>query len=231
MGIQTISNKSFLAMAISKKRWTENEFALTLDLYFRLKDKNESLGASNIEVRKVADQLGRTAASVAMRLQNYVYEEIIYDFKKHHPNAEVPEPDKGLKNGGDECAKFFIKYVENREGLSKLIKISADDAATALKPLITSTEANKIVIKLAVEHPNIDFTGDDGNLFDTLLYFNDILQKDNFSLVEIKVISDRIRKLPNIPGESFKNIIHSTLAAENADKLLTILAAFDPRFA
>ena len=80
------------------KPWTEDEFILTLELYFRIPFGR--ISKSNPDIIKLAKLIGRTPSSVGMRLCNFAH---------HDPNLNAG----GLSGGGKNCALYWDKYVNN----------------------------------------------------------------------------------------------------------------------
>lgn len=87
-----------------RRRWTEEEMILALNLYFKL-----SFGqfqSKNPDIIALAKLINRTASSVAMRLCNYEY----------------VNTGKGLSGGVTQCRPIWNKYINNREQLNKDVK-------------------------------------------------------------------------------------------------------------
>ena len=88
----------FFCIFMTNKPWTEDEFVLALELYFRI--PFGSISKSNPDIIKLANLLGRTPSSVAMRLSNYAHVD---------PNLKA----NGLSGGGKNCSFYWEKYANN----------------------------------------------------------------------------------------------------------------------
>lgn len=105
----TLSNTSGSSIVEKKERkgWSENEMILTLDLYFRTPYNKRT--KSNPEIIELADIIGRTPASVVLRMANYLCFDIDEQKLGH----------KGMGGGARQCKPFWDKYVNNKELLRK----------------------------------------------------------------------------------------------------------------
>lgn len=87
------------------KPWAEEEFILTLDLYFKTQPKERD--SRNPRIIEVARITRRTPASIVYRLGNY--------------SAVDPQSlNKGFNNHGKTVAEMFVKYSKDKEALAKL---------------------------------------------------------------------------------------------------------------
>ncbi len=84
--------------------WTEEEFILSLDLYYRTEPRERD--ANNREVIRMAHLTNRTPASIVYRLGNY---------SAIDPDAKV----KGFDNGGKSVKEMFDKHSSNKALLTK----------------------------------------------------------------------------------------------------------------
>ena len=84
--------------------WTEEEFILSLDLYYRTEPRERD--ANNREVIRMAHLTNRTPASIVYRLGNY---------SAIDPDAKV----KGFDNGGKTVKEMFYKHSSNKAFLTK----------------------------------------------------------------------------------------------------------------
>ena len=85
--------------------WTDDEMILALDLYFKLPFGR--LNHTTPEVIDLANMIGRTNNSVALRLSNYAAcDPYILNSGRH-----------GMSSGVDRCQPYWDKYSENREKL------------------------------------------------------------------------------------------------------------------
>lgn len=83
---------------MTNKPWTEDEFILALELYFRI--PFGSISKTNPDIIKLAKLIGRTPSSVGMRLCNYAHLD---------PNLEAD----GLSGGGKNCKIYWDKFADN----------------------------------------------------------------------------------------------------------------------
>ena len=83
-----------------RRRWTDEEMILSLELYYRLPFSKFS--GRTPEVQQLALITGRTPSSIAMRLCNYEYS----------------RTGKGLSGGHRQCLPFVEKYEHNRAQLT-----------------------------------------------------------------------------------------------------------------
>lgn len=86
-----------------KRLWTPDEFKLVLNLYFKL--PFGKLHRSRPEVRELADLIGRTDNSVALRLVNFAA-------------CDPAIHQKGMTGGIDKCQPYFDAFVNDREKLA-----------------------------------------------------------------------------------------------------------------
>lgn len=85
--------------------WTENELILALNLYLKL-----PFGKFHVrtpEIIHLANIVGRTPASVAMRLSNFAHVDPFYQEKGI----------KGLSNGKNQVEPIWNKFINNKEEL------------------------------------------------------------------------------------------------------------------
>ena len=110
---------------MTNKPWTEDEFILALELYFRI--PFGSISKSNPDIIKLAKLIGRTPSSVGMRLSNYAHLD---------PNLAAD----GLSGGGKNCAVYWNRYANNLPQL----KI---DAAISRIRIVENVELDSIPIQ------------------------------------------------------------------------------------
>ncbi len=85
--------------------WSEDEFIITLDLYFRTRPRERD--AKNVKVQEVARLTGRTPASIVYRIGNYAAID---------PFSKV----KGFDRGGKTVKEMFDKYSADKKRLLRL---------------------------------------------------------------------------------------------------------------
>ena len=90
---------------IRRRRWSEEEMLLVLDLYFRLQNISSTL-EKNKEIKILAEKINRTRSSVNMRLANYEY----------------VNTGRGLSAGKSQCKPIWDKYVNNRVLLEQRLR-------------------------------------------------------------------------------------------------------------
>lgn len=88
-----------------KKRigWSDDEMILSLDLYFRTPYSKRT--RSNPDIIELAKLIGRTPASVVLRMANF----LCFDIEEQKLGH------KGMDGGTRQCKPFWEKYVDNRE--------------------------------------------------------------------------------------------------------------------
>lgn len=209
----------------TKRRWTREEYLLTLDLYKQLKSQKASLGAANPDVKKLARLINRKPGSVSMRLLNYL-------------NYEEGEG-KGLNNGGRECVHIWEQYGNNDEALnhavaeiSSIVGINSIDKILNSKNIsddtiisMTGEQANKIAVLLSVA-----MRQDMGQLYSALI---SIVGADINSCVDFKSldqVSRQVQSLPNINMETLEGIMNHVVGATEASRIVGLIALFDKRF-
>lgn len=85
--------------------WTRDEFVLTLNLYLKL--PFGQLDRRNKDVIALANLIGRTPSSIAMRLVNYAS---VDPFQQRRGI-------KGLTGGKNACEKYFNEFINDKENL------------------------------------------------------------------------------------------------------------------
>lgn len=111
---------------MTNRPWTEEEFVLALELYYRI--PFGSISKSNPDIIRLAKLLGRTPSSVGMRLCNYAHLD---------PNLRAG----GLSGGGKKCAIYWDKYAGNLPQL----KI---DAASCRIRIVESVELSSSIQRI-----------------------------------------------------------------------------------
>lgn len=90
---------------MKRKRWTEDEFIVVFNLYLNL--PFGKMHSRNSEVIRIANLIGRTPSSIAMRLVNFA------SVDPYHQSRGI----KGLDGGTKQCKPIFEKYISDRENL------------------------------------------------------------------------------------------------------------------
>src|SRR5436305_1164592 len=90
------------------KPWKEREYVITLHYYFQY--GNAARHEESELIREIANLLGRTPASVSMRMENYT-------------NLESNPTRRGLSNGGPLCRKIFFEWEHRRDNLAACAEI------------------------------------------------------------------------------------------------------------
>lgn len=114
---------------MTNRPWTEDEFVLALELYFRI--PFGSIGKSNPDIIKLANFINRTPSSVGMRLSNYA-----------HLDPKLPA--NGLSGGGKNCAVYWEKYANNLGQLKS-------DAAISRARIIESASSTSSILQRVKE--------------------------------------------------------------------------------
>jgi len=114
--------------------WIEEEFILTLDLYYRTKSQERN--DKNPKVKKIAEFTNRTPASIVYRLGNY---------SAIDPNTKA----KGFDNGGKTVKEMFENYSSDMirlrqlsESILKRYKGGLKFDNEGIKAFVTNFEAN-----------------------------------------------------------------------------------------
>lgn len=90
---------------MARNLWTEDEMIIVLDLYFKLPFGR--LNRNTPEVKELANLIGRTNNSVALRLVNYAAcDPYILSTGRH-----------GMDAGKDRCIPFWNEFADNKEAL------------------------------------------------------------------------------------------------------------------
>lgn len=195
----------------TKKRWSKTEYLLALDLYLNLKNSdNKSLTASNPKVQELAMKLGRTVGSVSMRLLNYQY----------------IETKTGLKNGGEDCKKYWDEYSDSPEKLAK--ELGQQTTPTQTKgtlnvpsETISPTIANKIVVSLSIKC-GYDY----GELFQVLLDMNQLIGRTEWDAETLVSIAKTIHSLPTDTTDQLDSLLTNILPPETHTEIAKILSIF-----
>ena len=83
--------------------WSRDEFLVTLDLYLNGDDVMED--ESDPQVQNIANLIGRTPGSVALRLANYRHLD--------------PSGTKGMENTGEACQEIWEEFYNNKKELAE----------------------------------------------------------------------------------------------------------------
>ena len=196
----------------SKKRWSKEEYLLALDLYFKIKNSsNTSLTASNLDVQKLANKIGRTAGSLSMRLLNFQY----------------LDNGSGLSNGGEECKKIWNDYSKNPQKIAEELQSFSNCTRTCTEQansdteIISATIANKIVVALSIKCNN-----DYGDLFQVLLDLNKLIGKNMWNADTVIEIAKKVHSLPAFSIDQLDSIIKDILPAQPTKEILKIFSIF-----
>lgn len=209
----------------TKRRWTREEYLLTLDLYKQLKSQKASLGAANPDVKKLARLINRKPGSVSMRLLNYL-------------NFDEGEG-KGLNNGGKECVQIWEQYGNNDEALEHaladipngvgIIPIDKSPNARYISKdsiiSMTGEQANKIVVLLSVAMHQ-----DMGQLYSTLISIAGAGIGSCVDFMSLDQVSRQVQSLPNLNIETLESIVNQVVGTADASRIVRIMALFDSRF-
>lgn len=101
------SEKASTSEGKKRNGWSDDEMILSLDLYFRTPYNKRT--RNNPEIIELAKLIGRTPASVVLRMANY----LCFDVEEQKLGH------KGMDGGTRQCKPFWEKYVDNRELLHK----------------------------------------------------------------------------------------------------------------
>lgn len=106
---------------MDRRAWSDDEMILSLDLYYKLPFGR--LNQHTPEVRKLAELIGRTPSSVALRLVNYA---------ACDPYI-VNSGRKGMISGIGKCKPFWDYYANNTEEL--FLRAETIKASMLMKPV------------------------------------------------------------------------------------------------
>lgn len=95
--------------------WSEREYILVLDLYYAIKGKSRHENSTFIQ--ELAQLLGRTPASVYMRLENFA-----------SIDPQVAERRRGLAKAGPMCAKVYGDWEGRRDHLRSCAEVLRREA-------------------------------------------------------------------------------------------------------
>ena len=90
---------------MQRKKWSNDEYIATFNLYLKL--PFGKMHHRTTEVIELANLLGRTPSSIAMRLSNFAHVD------PFHQNRGI----NGLAGGKNQCQPIFDKYIKDRENL------------------------------------------------------------------------------------------------------------------
>ena len=111
-----------------KNIWTDDEMIVVLDLYFKL--PFGQLSTRTLEVKALADLMGRSDNSVALRLVNYAAcDPYILETGRH-----------GMAAGRDRCMPFWDRYANDKESL--FLKAEEIRAKLSQMPIETRLSLN-----------------------------------------------------------------------------------------
>lgn len=106
---------------MAKKLWTDDEMILALDLYFKLPFGR--LNRATPEVKRLAELIGRTDSSVALRLVNYAA-----------CDPYIRETGRtGMTSGIDKCMPYWNQFANNKAEL--FLRAEEIKAKLAKKPI------------------------------------------------------------------------------------------------
>src|SRR5690242_12568727 len=116
------------AKGLYGREWSGAELVLALDTYLDHKDAPRHDTAPH--VIDLARSLGRTPASVLMRLENFA-----------SVDPEVSGR-TGLRRGGARCRRIFEQWAKDREGLRKTAELLRYDMEARIPGLFDSLDVN-----------------------------------------------------------------------------------------
>ncbi|KAA6352630.1 hypothetical protein EZS27_000082 [termite gut metagenome] len=111
-----------------RREWTREEFILTFDLYWKL--TFGEFNQNNQKVQELAQLIGRTNGSVAMRLANFAA------CDPYHQKRGI----KGLPGGLSKCQPIWDEFAENRESLCRESKRIRDELKGEKQALISNKQ-------------------------------------------------------------------------------------------
>lgn len=204
-----------------KERWTKEEYEETLKLYVQLSRENIPMYGGTKEIRELAEKWGenaRTAASIAMRLQNYRY--------------LATNGAEGLRNVSSECRKFYDEYQEKHPSelpkcnLPRSGKTKRADYDSTVEELSSST-INDVVVKIAVATGDISLIKSDKvDLYASIATLNKYIRATTFSLQDLVEISKAIKSIPNYHDNLLQNTLQDLVSKAQFKKLNMLINLF-----
>jgi len=129
--------------------WNPREYIIVLDHYFRYKNAPRHTNASHI--LKVARLLGRTAASVLMRMEN---------FASLDPEVNVKR--KGLAHVNPLCYRLFEKWSQKLDALSACAQEYAREIEASRTPTLFDPELPQLPKAFDGKYELLDRIGQGG---------------------------------------------------------------------
>lgn len=108
------------------REWREFDFAITFDAY--LNRRTDRWDVRTPQVAELATFLGRTPASVLMRMQNFASIDPMVSGRR------------GLNRCGVRCKQFFQRWVDDQTGLRKCVELLRRDHDAAIPGLFSPTD-------------------------------------------------------------------------------------------
>lgn len=131
------------------KPWTKREYLIVLNAYFMNEGEPRHVGAAYVQ--KVAQIIGRTPASVVMRLENYA-----------SLDSAVSEFRVGLTHVAGLGRRLFSEYSKRKESLKELATFLIEENREKCEP--TLFESNPIQLPRAFEkYELMDGVGEGGS--------------------------------------------------------------------
>jgi tRNA A-37 threonylcarbamoyl transferase component Bud32 len=153
------------AKSLYGEPWSDREFVIVLHYYFL----NQSLPCHKDSefVREVARLLGRTPASIAMRMENFA-----------NLDSDTNRSHKGLSNGGPRCREVFLKWKNRPEHLRSTVEFLLDEHQEAQPDLFTPERV--LLPKAFQKYELLDHIGDGG--FGSVLSCVDVHSGKSYAL-------------------------------------------------
>ncbi|WP_304649703.1 hypothetical protein [uncultured Duncaniella sp.] len=190
-------------------KWNKKEYELTLELFSKLKKENRAMHASNPDVVALARKTGRSANSIAMRLQNFEY----YASGKRG----------GLPHGSKMCEEVYNECWQQLGLPSPVATVSN----ASMEEMMTLAAINDVVVNIAMAVNDMSLIkGDSVDLFDSLTTILKYINSESFTLRDMKVLSAAIKSIPDYPNDLLRSSLRSSLPESQFSKINTLIELF-----
>lgn len=161
------------AVELYGRPWSEPEFIIVLDAYLKQKGPTDEHAEL---VTSLANLLGRTPASVAMRFENYA----ALDPTQSHR--------AGLSRGGPRCRKYFDQWSQDPSALHKCAEVLIRDKRSIPLPGLFEPDPVKLPAGFSGRYELYDAIGE--GTFSTVL---SCIERDSGKRYAIKILKPDLR--------------------------------------
>lgn len=174
--------------------------------------------ASNKDVIALAKETGRSANSIAMRLQNFEY----------HASGKQG----GLPHGSKMCEVVYNECWQ-RLGLPAPVDTSAvlpkSDSlfATTSEDVPDLAKINEVVVNIALSVKDMRLIkGDNVDLFGSLTTILRYVDSTSFTLQDLKTLSAAVKSIPDYPDGILRSSLRTALTESQFSKIYTLINIF-----